>query len=228
MKNTEFIFYIRSGKDLVEAVDAFGFVPLFAGIIPGFSVEEHVDPERWFAEGKEGVWEWKGPVIRDCGCAYGKFLENKSVFISKEWFPDFANYRRDGYDFDSRCDEGLVFYRDKDLYELLESNAPVLSKRLKMLGNYGKDGKKGFDTSMNRLQSQCYVLISDFIYEKTKDGNTFGWGVAEYSTPEKFFGSCFRENVYVRSPQESYEKIMDHLHSLFPSVKEEILKKVLK
>ena len=56
--------------------------------------------------------------IRETGCAYGKFFENKAVFISKEWFPDFANYRRNGYDFDARFDDGLAAYKDKELFEL--------------------------------------------------------------------------------------------------------------
>ena len=228
MKNLPFDFYIRTKNDLVNAVKTFGFVPLLAGKIHGFSVEEHVDPSVWFESGTEGVWEWKGPVIRESGCAYGKFFENRAVFISKEWFCDFANYRRNGYDFDSKCDEGLVFYKDKDLYELLDKNAPVLSKKLKALGNYARDGKKGFDTSINRLQSQCYVIISDFKYEKDKNGKAYGWGVAEYSTPEKFMGDFFTSNVYSRTPEQSYEKIFNHLKTLLPDADEEEIRKILK
>lgn len=227
MKNTEFDFYIRSKNDLVNAVRKFGFVPLFAGSIKGFSVEEHVSPDCWFS-GSDGVWEWKGPVIRETGCAYGKFFENRAVFISREWYLDFANYRRDGYDFDSRCDEGLVYYRDKEIYDLIDENAPVLSKKLKYLGNYGKNGKKGFDTSVNRLQNQCYILISDFVYETAKNGNTFGWGVAQYSTPEKYMGEYFTSNVYARTSEESYERILRHLKTLLPSTDELSLRKILR
>ncbi|MBO4391864.1 MAG: hypothetical protein J5816_01030 [Clostridia bacterium] len=228
MKNSSFDFYIRTKDDLVNAVKTFGFVPLFAGSIPGFSVEEHVAPSVWFDSGSDGVWEWKGPVIRESGCAYGKFFENRAVFISREWFCDFANYRRNGYDFDSKCDEGLVFYRDKELYELIDKNAPVLSKKLKALGNYRRDGKKGFDTSVNRLQAQCYVIISDFKYEKDRYGSTYGWGVAEYSTPEMFMGDFFTSNVYSHTPEQSFDRILTHLKSLLPNAEEEKIRKILK
>ena len=90
-------FTIRTQKDLEKAVEEVGILPLFKNSIPGYSVEEHAHPSAWFPS-EEGVWEWKGPVIRSTGCAYGKFLGNKAVFISREWFPDFANWRRDGYD----------------------------------------------------------------------------------------------------------------------------------
>ncbi len=222
-----FDLFVRTQADLEEAVRRLGFVPLFAGSIPGFSVEEHVAPEAWFSS-EEGVWEWKGPVIRNTGCAYGKFFEKKAVFISREWFPDFANYRRDGYDFDARYEDELASRRDLDLYELLAENAPILSKRLKEAGHYTKDGRKGFDTIITRLQAQGYALISDFVYEKDRCGNPYGWGVAEYSTPEKFFGEEFRQTVYRRKPQESYARLFGHLRSILPQADEKELHRILR
>ena len=53
-------FTIRTKQNLIDAVERFDFLPLFENSIPGFSVEEHVDPIAWFASGQEGVWEWKG------------------------------------------------------------------------------------------------------------------------------------------------------------------------
>ena len=110
--NAPFAFTIQTQKDLIEAVQSFGFIPLFRNSLPGFSVEEHVLPRVWFS-GESGVWEWKGPVIQKTRCAYGKFFEKKAAFVSAEWFPDLANYRRDGYDFDARYDDGLASYGDK-------------------------------------------------------------------------------------------------------------------
>lgn len=222
----KFDFLIRTKQELVDAVQTFGFVPLFENSIPGFSVEEHASPEVWFS-GDDGVWEWKGPVIRDSGCAYGKFFEKKAAFVSARWFPDFANYRRDGYDFDARYDEGLAPFADKYLFDLVDENAPILSRRLKQLGDYRKGGRKGFDTSMNRLQAQCYVVIGDFAYEKDKRGRQYGWGVAEYTTPETLMGGRFTEAVYRRAPQESRERILAHLRELLPGAGEQALAKFL-
>ena len=222
-----FDFYIQTKQDLIDAVQTFGFVPLFTNSIPGFSVEEHVAPEAWF-NGDEGVWEWKGPVIRESGCAYGKFFENKAVFISREWFPNFANYRRDGYDFDARFDDGLASYRDKELFELLDGHGPILSKSLKAIGNYRKGGRTGFDTSMTRLQAQCYAVISDFVYQRDRYGRPYGWGVAEYTTPEKLFGADFCDAVYARAPEASFERVLAHLKELLPHADEAVLRKLLR
>ena len=219
--------YIRTIDDLEQAVEELGFLPYFTNSIPGFSIEEHVDPRAWFGDAP-GTWEGKGPVINDLGCAYGKFFERKAVYISKDWFCDFANYRRDGYDFDARYEDGLAPYGDKTLYELVEANSPVLSRRLKALGDYRKGGNKGFDTRITRLQSQGYVLISDFVYMVDKNGNEYGWGVAEYSTPEHFLGASFAEHVYDHQPQESYERIREHLHRILPDASDQAIRRVLK
>ena len=209
-------FIIHTKGDLKEAIDAYGILPFFANEIKGFSIEEHCDPKVYFGE-EPGVWEWKGPVIQELKCAYGKFFLKKAAFVKKEWYYDLANYRRDGYDFDARYDDGLAQYRDKLLYDLVEQNAPVISKRLKQLGNYKKGGNKGFDTIITRLQAQGYVIISDFVYMKDKYGNPYGWGVAEYSTPEAFMGGSFTDKVYSRSPEESYERLLEHFTRLFPN-----------
>ena len=38
---------VRTKEDLIRAVQEYGFVPLFGGSVPGFSVEEHAVPEVW-------------------------------------------------------------------------------------------------------------------------------------------------------------------------------------
>ncbi len=224
-------FRIGSMQELMDAIDELGFVPFFANEIKGFSIEEHIGRGCWYNDGDNGfwpAWEWKGPVISQMHCAYGKFLRNKAMYVSSEWFPDFANFRRDGYDFDARYDDGLASFYDKELYELLAGNAPVMSKGLKHMGNYGKNGRKGFDTMITRLQKQCYVLISDFRYETDRYGNEYGWGVAEYSTPEKFMGSEFRDSVYKRTPEESLSRVLEQLCRILPDAGIAEIKKIVR
>ncbi len=221
-------FVIRSMEDLMQLIREVGFVPFFENEIPGFSIEEHIDPKLWYDSGDTWeAWDWKGPVIRKLKCAYGKFLKGKAMYVSAKWFPDFANYRRDGYDFDARYEDGLAAREDLELYELLDDNAPILSKSLKALGDYRKGGRRGFDGSVTRLQKQCYVLISDFRYATDRNGNEYGWGIAEYTTPEKFLGKKFTDKVYRCSPEESYEKVLKHFRKILPGVEDRLLRKLL-
>ena len=222
-------FKIGSEDELIKAINDLGFVPFFENEISGFSLEEHIAKGCWY-DGSDPweAWEWKGPVIRRSKCAYGKFIQNKAVYISRDWFADFANFRRDGYDFDARYDDGLASRDDKYLYELLDENAPMLSKPLKALGNYRKGGRKGFDSSITRLQKQCYVIISDFRYAVDRFGNEYGWGIAEYTTPEHLWGEEFTDEVYKRTPEESYERLIRHFRRILPGTDEDLIAKVLK
>ncbi len=228
-------YTIRTKEDLEEAVEKLGFLPFFKNSIPGFSIEEHCDPKVYFGE-EPGVWEWKGPVIQELKCAYGKFFEKKAVFISRKWFYDFANYRRDGYDFEGACSDHLIKENEKFLYGLIAERHSVRSKTLKALGGYqktketGKDAwepRKGFDTTITNLQMKGYVLIADFDYEQSKDGEFYGWGVARYATPEEFFGKKFAERCYKRTPEESYERIFKHLKKINPKASDIVLRKLL-
>lgn len=228
MKENEKKTLLRNSDDLIAAVEQYGFLPFFWNEIHGFSIEELCPPELWFADDVDGPWEWKGPAARSGKCLYGKLFNKKAGFVSREWIPDFANFRRDGYDFDARWDDGLASYKDKELYEAIAGEGRMLSKRLKEALNYRKGGNTGFETCITRLQMQSYVCIADFVYMQDKYGRPYGWGVAEYATPEELFGYDFITSAYQRDPQESKERILKHLQSRLPNATEMQLEKIIK
>ncbi len=228
--------YIDSKEELIQAVEDLGFLPYFSNEIPGFSIEEHCSPRVYFSD-EPGVWEWKGPVIQETRAAYGKLFHKKAGFVSRKWFCDFANYRRDGYDFDARFEDGLADYNSQYLYNLIASRHSILSKDAKIIGGYVNpkekvrdqwEPRKGFDTQITRLQMQCYVLTSDFEYETDRNGNFYGWGIARYATPEEFYGKRFINHVYQRTPEESLKRIVKQLKKILPGIDEEMIRKFLK
>ena len=230
-------FVLNERADLIEAVKHFGFLPFFANEIEGFSVEEMTPSSRWFTS-LEGPWEWKGPVISEGDCVYGKFFAKKAGFVSNRWFPDFANLRRDGYDFDARMEDGLVSYSDAYLYDIIARHHSILSKDAKAEGGYVKPSRKepdawqprkGFDTSITRLQMQCYVITSNFEYEMDRNGNFYGWGIARYAIPEEYPGKRkFTDRVYLHTVEESRKRILKHLKKVLPQAQEKELERLLK
>lgn len=97
---------IRTKEELLEEVERLGILPFFTNCVPGWSLEERIDPEKWFTD-DDGPWEWKGPVAYEERCVYGKFVRNKAAFVSLEWFPELANYRRGGFiTYEDREDAG--------------------------------------------------------------------------------------------------------------------------
>jgi hypothetical protein len=216
---------IRGKGDLISLIQEVGFLPAFRSHIAGFSVEDRIAPEYWFSGG-EGFWEWIGPVIRESGCAYGKLLGGRAAFLTLDWYREFANYRRDGYDFDARCDEGLVRSKDKQVFDVRWEHGSLLSKELNRMSS-GGGKRKDFDTIMTRLQMLGYVVISNFEYELNRRGETFGWGLARYETPERRFGAAFTDAVYTREPAESRQLLLERLKRLLPDTEETGILKLL-
>ena len=214
---------LKSAEDIISLVKETGFLPFFKNGIEGFSVEECTPRELWFTEA-DGPWEWKGPIARSGECVYGKFFRGKAGFVSLDMFPDLANYRRDGYDFDARYDDGLAALKDKTVYDVIDQNGEILSKKIKSLLNYKKDGNKGFDSIITRLQMQTYINVADFVYMRDKNGAQYGWGVAVYTTPEHSFGKL-AASAYRTDPSKSKELVIKRLREVLPRADEcEILR----
>ena len=217
--------WLNSAEDLIKTVEELGFLPFFKNPVEGFSIAEHTPPEKWFVEGVEGPWEWKGPAARSGRCAYGKFFRGKSGYVSRELLPHFVNYRRDGYDYDARFDDGLMTSGDKSLLDIVYSEKSLLSTELREMSGYGKNGQKGFDRVITGLQMQTYVLAADFEYAVNKNGREYGWGIARYSSPESLFGAGLIRSCYKYRPEESFAFILDRLKKSLPGVEE---KKIIK
>ena len=221
---------IRSAEDMEALVLQWGFLPFFKNEFPGFSIEEHTPPELWYdsESGDWAPWDWKGPVARMGRCVYGKLFWKKAGFVSLEWFPDFANFRRDGYDFDARFDDELASYKDKELYDAVALHGSLQTGQLKkLLGYGGKDGKKGFETVITRLQMQTYLTVADFDYATDRHGVPYGWGIARYATPEALFGYDAVTAAYSRPPKESLERMLAYLQKRLPQASECRLIKLL-
>ena len=110
---------LHTPEDLKKLILEIGFLPLFSNGVPGFSVEEHTVSVSWWSEDPESdPWEWRKIIAASGRIAYGKFFDKKAGFIAKDWIPAFANYRRDGYDFDARWDDELAGIRSKKIMDL--------------------------------------------------------------------------------------------------------------
>lgn len=212
---------IRNRTDLVDLVNEIGFLPFFSCRIQGFSLEENVSYEAWYQGRWKGrvhwnAWDWKGEVIRNKELVYGKFFEKKAGFISMKLWPDFCNYRRDGYDFDARFDDGLAAYKDKGVVDFITGSGATLTREIKDSLNYKKDGNKGFETVITRLQMQTYVVPVDYEYSKRKSGDEYGWGNCRYDIAENYWGDKLCRSAYKRSPEESLDKMIKHIKNALP------------
>ena len=214
---------LHSPEDLLELVMKIGFLPLFSNEIPGFSVEEHTPAEDWWmGDPAKDPWVWRQVLAFNDYVAYGKFFDKKAGFVSKEWFSRFANYRRDGYDYEGMYEDGKMTSRCKRILDILEPDENAVGLGLLTCEIKRRAAlEKGFEGAITDLQMKTFLIMSDFRQKRNKQGKEYGWYVAELMTPETKWGYGHVNGVG-RTPAESGERILEHLGETFPGYEKEL------
>ena len=205
---------IHSCPELVEYIQETGFLPLLYSGIRGFSAEEIVDDDCRYVVFSDGgwdwpLWKWKGPIVTDGNCVYGKFFAGKAGFISREWWPDFYNYRRSQH---SAPAAGSI---EEAILLTLQEHGSLITRELRAAcGFTGPKMRSRFDNYVTRLQMACRIVTEDFVYPRDKHNQEYGWGWSLLTTPEQLLGrdAC----RCPRSPQESFDRLMAHFRKLLP------------
>lgn len=228
---------------LERFIKEWGFMPFFKNSIEGFSIQEITPPELLFGDDFEnGPWQWKGPIIANWESAYGKFFAKKAGYVSLEWLPDFMNWRRsllplDCFDADARRIHDVLVEHESLLSKRLKVESGFTLSRRKKLFNpddptapiINKHNGTTFDAIIAQLQMGTHVCIADFEYQVSRTGETYGWGVARYCTPEAMYPDLFpiKDRVEGRTPEESRERIIEHVAQLFPDATLKQIKKLI-
>lgn len=211
---------------LVELIHEIGFLPLLDSGIKGFSADAMVDEDCRYVVFPDGgwdwpLWKWKGSAITDGGCVYGKFFAGKAGFISIDWWTDFCNYRRSVA---PRIEEDSV---EEGILMTLRENGSMITRELRTLcGFTGPKMRSLFDRYVTRLQMECRIVTEDFVYPHDRHGNEYGWGWSLLTTPETLYGrdAC----ISTDSHEESFNRILIHLHNVLPKASEQQIIKMIK
>ena len=217
---------IYSAAGLTAYIQEVGFLPLLDSGVRGFSAEEVVTDDCRYVVFPDGgwdwpLWKWKGPIITESDCVYGKFFAGKAGFISREWWPDFCNYRRHQHPAPSEgsIEEAILF--------TLQEQGPLITRELRAAcGFTGPKMRSKFDSYVTRLQMACRIITEDFVYPTDKHGREYGWGWSLLTTPEQLHGLSSFECS--RTPEESFDRILAHFKSLLPQASEKQILKLIK
>ena len=219
-------FEIHNQMGMMDLIQDIGFLPLLNSGIQGFSAEEMADEECRYVVFPDGgwdwpLWKWKGPVLTESPCVYGKFFAGKAGFISRAWWPDFFNYRRSQ---SPVPEEGTI---EDMILQTLRQHGSLITRQLRSLcGFTGTNMRSRFDAYITRLQMGCRIITEDFVYPRDRHNRPYGWGWSLLTTPEELLGrdACRCE----RSPEESLQRMLAYLHTLLPEAADRQLVKLLK
>lgn len=216
---------IYTAAQLVDYINKVGFLPLLESGIRGFSADEVVDDECRYVVLPDGGWEWplwkwKGSIITEGNCVYGKFFAGKAGFISRKWWPDFCNLRRSQ---GTAPAEGSV--EEAVLFTLQEQGSMITRELRAACGFTGPKMRSRFDSYVTRLQMECRVVTEDFVYPLDKHQREYGWGWSLLTTPEQLYGrdacSCERE------PEASHARLSEHFRAVLPHASEQQIERLL-
>jgi len=216
---------IYNATGLMELIHEIGFLPLLDSGIEGFSAEYLVTQDCRYVTFPDGgwdwpLWKWKGPIVTDMPCMYGKFFDRKAGFISKEWWPDFCNYRRSRYP-----SPGAGTIEETILCNLREMGSLITRDLRSACGFDGKGMRSRFDGYLTKLEMACRIVTEDFVYPQDRHGREYGWGWSLLTTPEQLSGkeSCHCE----RTPEESYQRIFEHLQKILTEATDKQIRKLV-
>ena len=225
---------VLSAETMLDAIEALGIVPFFENPILGYSIEEMTSRENWF-DGQEDLrqtpWDWKIPCVQSGDVAYGKFLwGGKAAFATVEWYAELMNWRRSREKYQPLPDQQQVL-------AYLEEHGSIGIKEIRALLGVKKSAA---DALITKLQMQCRVVTGDItrVY-RGPDLHYNGWQVSSFCTPESLFcadalpgpgGFPFGEARTLEvdhSPDESLERLVEHVRSIAPQASEKQILKML-
>ena len=216
---------IYSAAGLMAYIQEVGFLPLLSSGIPGFSAEEVVTDDCRYVVFPDGgwdwpLWKWKGSIVTGGGIVYGKFFDKKAGFISREWWPDFYNYRRSVA---PKIEEGSI---EETILLTLQEQGSLITRELRAACGFdGPKMRSRFDAYVTRLQMGCHIVTEDFVYPTDKHGKEYGWGWSLLTTPEVLYGreSCIAH----RSPEDSRSRLLAHFRQLLPGATDKQIRKII-
>lgn len=217
---------IHNATELMDYIQQVGFLPLLDSGIAGYSADEAVDPDCRYVLLDDGgwdwpLWDWKGPIVTESDCVYGKFFNKKAGFVSRSWWPDLYNWRRHSHPAPS---PGSI---EETILMTLREHGSMITRDLRRACGFTEPKMRSrFDGYVTRLQMACRIVTEDFVYPQDKHGKRYGWGWALLSTPEQLLGkeACHCD----RSPEESLARMLDHLRRLLPRASEQQITKLIK
>jgi len=217
---------IHNATELMDYIQQVGFLPLLDSGIAGYSADEAVDPDCRYVLLDDGgwdwpLWDWKGPIVTESDCVYGKFFNKKAGFVSRSWWPDLYNWRRHSHPAPS---PGSI---EETILMTLREHGSMITRDLRRACGFTEPKMRSrFDGYVTRLQMACRIVTEDFVYPQDKHGKRYGWGWALLSTPEQLLGkeACHCD----RTPEESLEHMLDHLRRLLPRASEQQITKLIK
>jgi hypothetical protein len=172
---------VNTYEEACHVVEHLGIVPL-SSFIPGHpSLVSITQDAAWHTGTDTDPWLWRDRFAREGVAAYGRFLADKPILISREMFPLVRCLLAPSETVTDRYAAGILARPAVRIYECIRQNDGIDVRTLRILTSMQRaSDKRAFDRSLNDLQSTADIVISGISERLNEHGNKSGWNSTCY------------------------------------------------
>ncbi len=172
---------VNTYEEACHVVEHLGIVPL-SSFIPGHpSLVSITQDAAWHTGTDTDPWLWRDRFAREGVAAYGRFLADKPLLISREMFPLVRYLLTPSETVTDRYAAGILARPAARIYECIQQNDGIDVKTLRMLTSMQRTSdKRAFDRSLTDLQSTADIVISGISERLNEHGTKSGWNSTCY------------------------------------------------
>ncbi|MFD1737373.1 hypothetical protein ACFSCX_12485 [Bacillus salitolerans] len=180
-------YKVKTYEDAVKIINEIGFLPL-ASLVPEYpSLNSITSKESWHTDTEYDPWIWRTKFSTDGVAGYGKFIQKKSILISRDLLPYVKKVLGYNEFVEDRYLKGNVSREALSIYKIIDEEAGIDTRVLrKKAGLQDKENKKVFDHALQELQGTMDIVISGIKEQKDENGEKNGWNSTAFETYESW------------------------------------------
>ena len=172
---------VNTYEEAGDVVEHLGIVPLSSFIPDHPSLVSITQDSAWHTGMDTDPWLWRDRFAGEGVAAYGRFLADKPLLISREMFPLIRCLLAASETVADRYTAGILARPAARIYECIRENDGIDVRTLRMLtGMQHTSDKRAFDRSLTDLQSTADIVISGISERLNEHGNKSGWNSTCY------------------------------------------------
>lgn len=213
--------------EAAEVIQHLGILPLSSFIPDHPSLTSITRPDAWHTGADSDPWLWRDRFAIEGIAAYGRFLGDKPLLISREIFPMVQCVLAPTEPLEERYAAGLVAKSTLRIYTCIAENDDIDVRTLrKLAGMQHTSDKSAFDRSLNELQNAGEVVISGISERLNEQGNKSGWNSTCYMLADNWMQRHGILKSYLL-PEQAKAKLFEWIEPRWEASAVQYLKKRL-
>ena len=174
-------------EEACDVVEHLGILPLSSYIPSHSSLVSITQDDAWHTGMDTDPWLWRDRFAGEGVAAYGRFLADKPILISRQIFPLVKCLLTPPEKVADRYAAGNLARAATRIYECIRENDGIEVKTLRVLtGMQQTSEKRAFDRSLTDLQSTTDIVISGISARLNEHGNKSGWNSTCYMLADRW------------------------------------------